>query len=379
MGPGMIATHQNRRYFITFTDNAIWYTVTYLLRTKDRAFEAYKSFEAWATTQQHCKGIKALHSDHGGEYLSPPFNQHLAKVGTTQRLTTHDTPQLNGIAEWLNRTLLESIQVFTHSSQLPKSLWGKVLRHATWLKNWTATCVLNGKMPFKALYGQPPDLLALRTWGTTIWVHYVDSSKLDICTQTVCWLGPDVNVKAHHVFWPSTGNVTVKRNIYFRTSALLKGEQNIPIVGSEQVAAPSIPSSPSSPDQPNVPHSIAASTPVHTNQPEQHTVPPTQPRCSMCTHFPSCIIHEQQAAQATQPPCKAPPLAPPDSGMPELTPTEEHDNNDVEESGGVWAIVDGAPMLCKAFEGLEYMLTAETADAEALEPCMLAKAKQRPD
>ena len=43
-------------------DDVTWYTVTYLLQTKDKAFEAYKSFEAWATTQQHCKGIKALHS-----------------------------------------------------------------------------------------------------------------------------------------------------------------------------------------------------------------------------------------------------------------------------------------------------------------------------
>ena len=85
------------------------YTVTYLLQTKDEAFEAYKSFKAWATMQQHCKGIKALHSDHGGKYLSAAFNQHLVKAGTTQRLTTHDTPQLNGITEQLNCTVLECI------------------------------------------------------------------------------------------------------------------------------------------------------------------------------------------------------------------------------------------------------------------------------
>ena len=83
------------------------------------------------------------------------------KAGTTWKLTTHDTPQLNGIAEWLNRTLLERIRAFTHSSRLPKSLWGEALRHATWLKNWTATRALDGKMPFEALYGRLPDLSAL--------------------------------------------------------------------------------------------------------------------------------------------------------------------------------------------------------------------------
>ena len=49
-GPATITTCQNRRYFIIFTDDATRYTVTYLLQTKDEAFEAYKSFEAWATT-----------------------------------------------------------------------------------------------------------------------------------------------------------------------------------------------------------------------------------------------------------------------------------------------------------------------------------------
>ena len=134
-GPATIATCQARRYFATFTDDAMRYIVTYLLRTKDEALEAYKSFEAWAITQQHCKAIKVVHSDRGGEYLSGAFDQHLANTGMVRKLTMHDTPQLNGIAERLNRTLLEHICAITHTSGLPKSLWGEALRHATWLKN----------------------------------------------------------------------------------------------------------------------------------------------------------------------------------------------------------------------------------------------------
>ena len=48
-GPVTIATCQGRRYFITFTDDATRYTITFLLCTKDEALEAYKSYEAWAT------------------------------------------------------------------------------------------------------------------------------------------------------------------------------------------------------------------------------------------------------------------------------------------------------------------------------------------
>jgi hypothetical protein len=152
-GPSPIATCQGHKYFATFMDDVTRYTVMYLLHTKDEALEAYKSFEAWAIMQGHCTMIKVLQSDRGGEYLSRAFDQHLKKVGTVRKLTTHNTPQLNVVTECLNRTLLERIRALTHTSGLPKSLWGEALRHAAWLKNWMATHTLNGKTPFEALYG----------------------------------------------------------------------------------------------------------------------------------------------------------------------------------------------------------------------------------
>jgi hypothetical protein len=39
------------------------YTITFLMRTKDEALEAYKSYEAWALAQHHCKAVKVLHLD----------------------------------------------------------------------------------------------------------------------------------------------------------------------------------------------------------------------------------------------------------------------------------------------------------------------------
>ena len=141
-------------------NNMMQYTITYLLRSKDDALEGYKSFKAWAMTQHHCKAIKVLRSDRGGGFLSKEFDQHLRESGMVRKLTMHDTPELNGVAEHLNYTLLEHICTFTHSSGLPKLLWGEALRHATWLKNRMATCALNGKTPYEALYGQAPDMSA---------------------------------------------------------------------------------------------------------------------------------------------------------------------------------------------------------------------------
>jgi hypothetical protein len=91
-GPASIRTRQGRSYFVTFTDDCTRFTVIFLLRTKDEVLKSYKTFEAWALTQQHCKGIKVLRSDRGGEYLSKEFDAHLAAASTARRLTPHDTP-----------------------------------------------------------------------------------------------------------------------------------------------------------------------------------------------------------------------------------------------------------------------------------------------
>ena len=180
------------------------------------------------------------------------FNQHLQKARTARKLTTHDTPQLNSIAERLNRTLLERIQAFMHTSGLPKSLWGEALRQATWLKNWTATWALDGKTPFKALYGRPPNLSTLRTWGTPMLVHNASRSKLNVRAREACWIRLDVDTKAHRVFWPSMGNVTVERNVYFGASASLEGEEDdLPGKSSEQTADPPTPTSSTPIDQPD--------------------------------------------------------------------------------------------------------------------------------
>jgi len=142
--------------------------------------------------------------------MSKAFNEHLAKAGTARKLTPHDTPQLNSIAECLNRTLLEWIRALMHTTALSKTLWGEALRHAAWLKNRMAMRSLNGKTPFKALYSRPPDLSALCMWGLPILVHSTNGSKLHAHACEAHWLRLDVDTKAHHVYWPGLGNVTVE-------------------------------------------------------------------------------------------------------------------------------------------------------------------------
>src|ERR1700678_3783063 len=106
---------------------------SYLLRFKSETFDAYKVYEAELKKQKGV-GIKRLHTDRSGEYLSKEFTDHLKQAGTLQNLTVHDTPEHNGVAERLNRTLLEKVRAMLHSSGLLKFLWGEAINHAVYLK-----------------------------------------------------------------------------------------------------------------------------------------------------------------------------------------------------------------------------------------------------
>ena len=120
-GSAPVKTIGGRHYYIMFMDDKTCLTYLHLLHQKSEAFAAYQDFKAWCCTQ-HNAVVKVLHSDCGSEYLGKEFVMYLKAAGTKQKLTVHDTPQHNGIAECLNRTLLEKVRAMLHKSGLPHIL-----------------------------------------------------------------------------------------------------------------------------------------------------------------------------------------------------------------------------------------------------------------
>ena len=143
-GPLPMQTPAKKMYYVMFTDNHTQYMHLYLMVAKSDTFNAYRQYEAWAENQCSAS-IKRLRSDCGGEYLSDEFTHHLKAQGTERKLTTHDTPQHNGVVERLNHMLVEQLHVVLHPSGLPKTLWGKAVSHIIWVKNRSVTQALDAR------------------------------------------------------------------------------------------------------------------------------------------------------------------------------------------------------------------------------------------
>ena len=91
------------------------------MKNKSESFERFKEFKGQVENQIG-KSIKTLRSDRGGEYLSTEFIEFLKEHGITSQLTPPETPQLNGVSERQNRTLLDMVRSMMSYTVLPISL-----------------------------------------------------------------------------------------------------------------------------------------------------------------------------------------------------------------------------------------------------------------
>jgi transposase InsO family protein len=91
-GPMNTAAGGGYFYFVTFTDDLSRYGYIYLMKHKSETFEKFKEFQNEVENHRN-KRFTFLLSDHGGEYLSHEFSQHLSDHGIISQLTPPKTPQ----------------------------------------------------------------------------------------------------------------------------------------------------------------------------------------------------------------------------------------------------------------------------------------------
>ena len=76
------------------------------------------------------------------------------------------SPQSNGKAERLNRTLVEKARCMIISSNVDLSLWSAAIDTANYLRNRSPSSLLNGMTPYEALYNKKPKIKHLIIFGS---------------------------------------------------------------------------------------------------------------------------------------------------------------------------------------------------------------------
>ncbi|GKC05064.1 zinc finger, CCHC-type containing protein [Tanacetum coccineum] len=105
---------ENKKYFVTFIDDASRFYYVYLLHTKDEALDKFKVFKSEVELQQGAL-IKRFSTDKGGEYMDTLYFQ---SVGIIHEMIVPYTPQQNGISERKNSVLKKIINFMLSYSTL---------------------------------------------------------------------------------------------------------------------------------------------------------------------------------------------------------------------------------------------------------------------
>lgn len=219
-GPMQTESLGGRKYFVTFIDDFSRCCAVYLLKQKSEVFEKFKEFEAGATNECGLS-IGTLRTDNGGEYLSKEFQDYLILKGIRHERTIPHTPEQNGVAERMNRTLQESARSMLTHAGLSNGYWAEAVMTAAYLRNRVTTSALQeDKTPFEMWYERKPDISHLRVFGCVAYTHVPDSErkKLDKKAKELRFVGYCKTSKGYRLYDESTRKLVKSRDVVFNES-----------------------------------------------------------------------------------------------------------------------------------------------------------------
>jgi hypothetical protein len=243
-------SNSGSRYVATFVDRKSRLVRVYYLKRKSELTATAKNFIEWVKTQRGSPP-KNLHADGGGEYTSRELGQFCEELGINLEHTAADSPEQNGIAERINRTLVEGTTALLHQAGLQYEFWEEAMNYFVFVKNRTPHSALGGKTPIdewneglgevdsKGLWG-------IKTFGCRADVHIPErmrtGGKDGVKVRLGCvYLGPAPKRKTDMFFDPSRDKIIFGYANYFE-------QDNFPlnVEGSQTTSSSSTSSSSSS-------------------------------------------------------------------------------------------------------------------------------------
>ena len=200
------------------------YGYIYLIKHKSETFEVFKEFQNEVENQLGRK-IKMLRSDRGGEYVSLEFYDHLKNCGIVSQLSPPRTPQLNGVAERRNRTLLDMVRSMMSRATLPISFWGYALETAAHILNLVHTKKV-AKTASEMWSGTRPSLAHVKVWGCEAFFRREANDKLEPRSEKCYFIGYPQKSFGYLFYKPSENKVFVARRGFFLERDLISKEDS---------------------------------------------------------------------------------------------------------------------------------------------------------
>ncbi|GAQ92324.1 Reverse transcriptase [Klebsormidium nitens] len=162
--PMRVTSKGGSRYLATFLDDYCKLLVVQPMKRKSDATAVTESAFARLELQSGMK-VKGMQTDRGGEYVNGGMTALLGKRGTVHRNTAGHSPEQNGSAERLNRTLEERARAFLEDARLEPELWAEAMVTANYTWSRVPSSV-HDKTPWEKSSTGRSQILAICGWAT---------------------------------------------------------------------------------------------------------------------------------------------------------------------------------------------------------------------
>jgi hypothetical protein len=209
-------------YFLTFIDDFTRKVFVYFLKSKSDVKELFDEYRALVETQTG-KKIKILRTDNGLEFCNKELDSQLRKAGIIHQTSNTYTPQQNGLAERMNRTLVEKARCMLFESNLPKYFWAEAISTAAYIYNRSPTRSVTGKTPEEAWSNKIPDISHMKTFGCMAMVHIPKEKrkKWDSKSQELIFVGYCSDTKGYRLVNMKSKSVVKSRDVVFMENKFL--------------------------------------------------------------------------------------------------------------------------------------------------------------
>jgi len=177
--------------------------------------KAFKEYQAWAERQSG-RQIKEIRVDRGTEYMGEML-EYVKSQGIEYNPMAGYSPQSNGVAERMNRTLFEMACTMLDAAGAPVELWGEAVLAACHIRNRLPSHPLHNKTPHEAWTGKKPTVGHIRKWGCKVYRHInkkTGRKKLDKKSMVGFLVGYESR-NIYRIYHHTTKEFKVSRNVIF--------------------------------------------------------------------------------------------------------------------------------------------------------------------
>ncbi|MBW0523649.1 hypothetical protein O181_063364 [Austropuccinia psidii MF-1] len=170
LGPMPILDIHQNKYILTLRDHFSTFVFCFPIKTCDEVPTVLtKTFALIHSV--FGKSVKSLRTDNAKEYMGQNFKIILMSMGTQQLFTCPYTPEQNGEAERLNRTLGDAARTMLRASGLLKQFWSYAYKCAAYIHNRIPNSRTGTMTPLELWCGRRPQPKRIFPFGAKAIVH----------------------------------------------------------------------------------------------------------------------------------------------------------------------------------------------------------------